>query len=626
MSILAENLEFVKKTNPQLHDVIYQKIHGADHITSTEALLCRNLSGGLNIKIKKDDRESFIHSNYNAEQESKRWVQSVNLDADIIVIVGLGLGYHLKELLRQVDKKKQIYIVEPDIPVFRLFFENILIKDVFNERVTLILSNDPDYAGQIIFEGFKRRVLGSIEFAIYTGYKNYYLDFFNSIEERFSDFIKTLHVNINTSEYFKHLWQLNCLMNISNINGAYNGRFLKDKFNGIPAVIVSAGPSLNKNIGQLKSICDNCIMLAGGSSVTILQKNGIKPHFAVAIDGSPLVKDIYEGYDCKDIALIYINRLYYEIVQNYKDKRIVFIDVIDELSEFFAEHMGMSFHAIEPDQTVAGINVVLACYLGCNPIVLVGQDFAVTNLEIHADGAAHMHNFSEDIDNGSGKLIKMNDIYGNETYTYKGLLSGKLSMERRVMTAINKGHRFINATEGGIGVNGCINMDLSETIEKYINISQNTKERITELLASKDLLIEFDNNKMHQFFAEFCGRSAELKEKADNLLVYCGKVQALLDEKRFDSVKYFKNAVIVNDLQKSIEEDEFYCRIIVGAIDQAIAIHKIVMEEQLLKDNDSIEKNSTRLKFIVSQCRQINEVCDFIINIINGYIMPRYTS
>jgi spore maturation protein CgeB len=64
---------------------------------------------------------TYLHSRYRPEQEAKRFIDSADLDYDRpILVVGLGLGYHIRELLQHTA---DIAVVEPHAPVAKAAVE-----------------------------------------------------------------------------------------------------------------------------------------------------------------------------------------------------------------------------------------------------------------------------------------------------------------------------------------------------------------------------------------------------------------------------------------------------------------------------------------------------------------------
>lgn len=69
----------------------------------------------------------FLHSKYNPEEEAQRLVDSAKLDQSRpVLVIGLGLGYHVAELLR---RGYECAVTEPDSGVARLAVEQAIVGD-----------------------------------------------------------------------------------------------------------------------------------------------------------------------------------------------------------------------------------------------------------------------------------------------------------------------------------------------------------------------------------------------------------------------------------------------------------------------------------------------------------------
>jgi len=623
MSVFKENMAYLDKLSHDLYEKIMNKL---DNMPSRiKADICRNKRNELNIKVDNGQREYFIHSTYNADAEAAKWIAGVDKQADIIVIFGLGMGYHIEKLKGTLKKDAKFCIIEPSIEIFKLFLENRRLSDVFAEgNYSLIVGDLPENSAGQIFADFKEVLLGKIEFASLPIYKSLYGEHFETIKKLLLEYIRVLSTNINTTEYFKQLWLKNHLMNILHMNGVINGRHLSGKCIGKPAIIVSAGPSLNKNIKLLEQAKNRAVIFAAGSSFRILKNHGITPDFTVAMDGSPLIMDIYQGLNTEDTILLYMNRINDDTLRLFQSKKAVFIESVDKLALRFGEKMGIDFEIMEPDQTVAGICVSMASFMGCNPIILVGQDFALTNLEFHADGAAHMKNYKTELENKENELIPIKDIYGKDTYTLPGLLSSRTSMEIKVLRAVNEGYQFINATEGGIGVKNCVNMTFADVLEKYLHQTFDFKDSINEILNDSSYEIKIDKSKLCSYFRNLELEAGLMKSKAAALYDLCEKAREELSRKIIRPERYAGLAEKINEEQSSIERNIFYNEVILAVATQSIAIHKLIMENEIRNTSDIIEKNLHRIKFIEKQMMEICEVCMFIESFIQNVYNPIY--
>lgn len=123
---------------------------------------------------------------------------------------------------------------------------------------------------------------------------------------------------------------------------------LKSAFQGIPAVIVGAGPSLEEN-GHL--LPEGALIFAGGHA---LQKIGRKPHFGALIDKHPL-DFLNSGF-----PICMQPRSY---------------PVEGEILMAPDSHFPIMGETFDGGWTVGNFMAAVAVSFGCNPIVCVGMDY-----------------------------------------------------------------------------------------------------------------------------------------------------------------------------------------------------------------------------------------------------------
>lgn len=612
MSLYKKNIDYIKKNNQEMYHNITEKLSKIKE--KDDCLeLCKDKKGRVNIKIHENTRQYYLHSSYDILKESERWCNSVDTNANLIVVMGLGLGYHIKTLLSKMGPNANLCIIEPDMRIFKYFLQNVDVSQIFDSRVTLLLNDDVKETGYELFTIFSKYIMEKLEIKVYSGYYVKYDGFMKAIEDEMIALIHNLEVNIATSDYFRYLWAMNVLINNRNITGAASGNGLYQKFKGMPAIIVSAGPSLDKNVKQLEALKDKAVIIAGGSSIGILNRNNIKPHFMVAIDGDPEEKDIFEGIDFTDIALIYINRLFFEIVNEYKEKRFLFLDNDDTISKYFLGTFECDYVDIPSSQTVAGINIDLACFLGCDPILFVGQDLAYTNLQMHAEGAAHMVNFEKSLKENPNKFIEINDIEGRETYTIKQFLTTRKGMQYKMDKYKKSNISFYNCTEGGIGFENIPNLSLNEATSKMLKEHFEIDETIDR--CHQDGIIPMTEDKVQHFFHD-------LIVKNENLLVLVRKrydaveeIISMLQSNTVDYKRYANKAQEVNECEEALEGNEYYRKIVVGSISHILKMHKAIMEKKLRETEDEKQMNIIKCKSIMNQSAEILGFCNFINNI-----------
>ena len=94
--------------------------------------------------IKIDD--VYLNSKYNTSIEAKKFIDGYKhvLNDEIIHVLGLGLGYHIKELLKITNNKKiKIYILNTE--VYNTLKNEIEVKDIINNKnIEIYFENEID--------------------------------------------------------------------------------------------------------------------------------------------------------------------------------------------------------------------------------------------------------------------------------------------------------------------------------------------------------------------------------------------------------------------------------------------------------------------------------------------------
>lgn len=323
-----------------------------------------------------------VHSLTGAQEEAKDIVKNIkhNKFGSIHIVYGLGLGYVPDEFLQSL--KGKIIVFEPDLE--SLFF--VLSTVDFSQNFKtgrLFFASANEEISDIYRKLFRYKTQTTLS----------YLDYHKSHYEGFDSFIEyikretllvehnySFQVN-NTYSFFestlKNLaqkYQLKCLADYKNL------------FKGMPAVIVSAGPSLNKNIDTLKKYQDNALIFCVGTALKTLYNNNVTPDFLNVIE-KVNTSHHYNLPFTKDICFIseqFTEPSYLNIP--FKD-RLITNSLENDDSRWFLEKAEKEFVDFETKGTVAYHAIYSAYYLGCNPIILIGQDLAYPDGQCYSKGS-----------------------------------------------------------------------------------------------------------------------------------------------------------------------------------------------------------------------------------------------
>lgn len=416
------------------------------------------------LRINKNNKWIYIGSKYNMTLEIDKFLkqcESVDEKESVLLVYGFGTGEHIKAL-RNRYKDNEIVIFEPNASM-KEYINNIKwIKE--DKKIIVICGKVSD-----VIKNISIKLDGlNLDFTQILFFANYQKVYAEEVKE-FLEQLKYLFINVkldnNTKLNMSKIWFETLMENLKYIiNGTPINKY-QNIYKNKPAVIVSAGPSLEKNIDELKQINDEMLIISGGRTLRSLIDRKIEPDLLAVVD--PL-KVSYEL--CKDyIENVNIPLLFYEgtnnkVVSEHNGEKIFF-----SYNGFVNKVLGEKVLEVQTGGSVAHVMTSAALIMGCNPIIFIGQDLAYTGEKSHAiisqnrDGKVGFNELKRNDD------ILVEDINGNSVRTSLVLNDYRIGLEKIIETS--NGVTFINATEGGARIKGTIELTLKEAINKYKNVT-----------------------------------------------------------------------------------------------------------------------------------------------------------
>ncbi|PKC53046.1 hypothetical protein RhiirA1_404558 [Rhizophagus irregularis] len=250
--------------------------------------------------------------------------------------------------------------------------------------------------------------------------------------------------------------------NLINLKKDANIKTLRQVYD-CPVVIASGGPSLNKQLDLLKSVRDNIILIAAGSTINSLIAEGIEPDYVVSIDGGIPNYKHFQNLKLENAQLIYTMQSHPGVRDAFlNDCFVTGINGFDAVTEYMEKQLGIDLPVFISGGTVAHLAFNMALYISSGPVALIGQDLAYTDNLTHA---AHNIN-ARPIDD---KFIKEKEAfqtegyYGELVWTTKPFYSMKLEFEELVKLG-NPDVPFFNCTEGGIKLEDKIDNKIAKVL------------------------------------------------------------------------------------------------------------------------------------------------------------------
>lgn len=465
--IFEKNLEMLEKCYPD----IFEKIKNLPRTNPEEYQVVMTRYGNPTIRVNTEDRCFYIHSKYDPVGEAERFVREHYTDnTSTYIIYGFGFAYHIQKLL---EKKEglQIKVYETNKHIFRAALENVDLGEIFkNANVDIVLEDS--------LESFAHQ----FKEALKTGNKKVLIHL-PSLQAMPKGFLKVKYllenyrIVENSINSHKDILGDNFNYNIHNYH--QNVDVLFRKFENIPIIIVSAGPSLDKNKNLLKKVKNRVLILSVGTALKPLIDAGVYPDMIIITDPKEVVYNQLEGLEI-DIPIIVLSTCSKKVLQNYKGFKFLALQEGYGPAEQYARKNNNRL--VRTGGSVATTALDIAIKLGCNPIIFVGQDLAYTNGETHVRGTY----FYRKVKDNKG-LRPVEGVNGNIVYTSKNLYIYLKWIEQRIKQ--EKEISFIDATEGGAKIEGTIIMPLKQVIDRVLkNKSYLISERIEEVIEKANIV------------------------------------------------------------------------------------------------------------------------------------------
>lgn len=412
------------------------------------------------VRINKDGKWVYIGSKYSVKRDIEKLINSVKEHNDFttFLIFGIGSGEHVKEFANKFPRNR-IIVVEPEEEIFRNCIHNFKgINDIINQdRITLCVYDE----GSIneILSQIEEYNINNLFFGIYGNYGQIYKEEKEALILKLHNFIELNEINVNNNkynglQYFRcYINNLNCLYKSISIN------LLKNIYKNKTAVIVSAGPSLDKNIKALKGREENAIVICSVRTLKPLIQNGIKPDFICAIDQGDIMYGMAKEYFDLDVPIVYYEYTNFNFINHYLGPKVFF--TAEYIKKSTEKLTGMDVDSLAQGGSVAHTALELSAYFGCSTVIFIGQDLAYTDNKFHSDSSK----LEDESYNLKINEILVEGINGDNVKTNYMLNKFRLFLEEQISEYKNV--KFINATEGGAKIKGTQTEKLKEALNNY---------------------------------------------------------------------------------------------------------------------------------------------------------------
>jgi len=435
-----------------------------------------------------------LHSRYDPLQEARRSLAELDLSgADYFIFLGFGLGYGLDALFESADRDRaHVFVVEADLEILRAAFQ---ARDLARLLSLAHLHFAWPPAGSALalqwehfFDPVNARKSVFIPHA-----PSLVIDppLFREAAELIRSRTLRTFTDINTLVGKSELFLANLTANFARAAAAPGVAAFARRFEGVPAVVIAAGPSLDRNLHELPALRERALLLAADTALKPLLAAGVEPHFVMT--GDPGFENYLhlQGAGAHDTLLVAEATAHPEALAEFDGRTVICTFESSSLASLSG--LMSSKGTLRAWGSVATMGLDYALLLGCDPIIFVGQDLAFSGGRTYCSGIHPEREWFKDVFTpeqwlrrwevlrASYKIVMTEDIFRRPVPSTDKLLSYWNWMIAEIEKRPEV--RFINATGGGILRGRLEVMSLPEVRQRCCRRVRNLRGEIALLFA-----------------------------------------------------------------------------------------------------------------------------------------------
>ncbi|ELU7403135.1 motility associated factor glycosyltransferase family protein [Campylobacter jejuni] len=511
---------------------------------------CSRFSMDENLNIYDKTHNVFMYENL--EEELNFFYQSIlekTLRYPFICIYGIGNALLIKNLAKHY---KHLFVFESEIELFILALSTldlseelcsgkIYLVDIEEERVDiqlLILFDMKDMFEYLsLYEMFVNNVY----------YKQFCKDIWHKADELCEKNIKVVIRNLGSNSDLSFECYSHLLQNIpSMLESIPFQRILSQRKNQFEnAIVVSAGPSLAKQLPLLKAYQDKAVIFCADGALSMLEKEGIVPDYVTNLDFTDLAMKFFQNKENKLSLNILSCATHPSLVRVLDNKSVILRD--DPLYQRFNLN---DFGYIDTGTHVSHFSYTLALALGFKNIIMIGQDLAFDEKgNSHSKGFSYGEQF-----NGEKTVPTLKaQAYAGKGEVLTHITWNDYRIKLEYLFACNdQKAKFYNATEGGARIHFTEELSFKECCEKLLTKVKpkfDIPKSLTQNRSDK-LLVKFKEKiqKDQENAKGFLNDALALKQILENILSKDFILPLEFLEKVYQNIENFNH---------SLDTDEF---------------------------------------------------------------------
>ncbi|EDJ6215630.1 DUF115 domain-containing protein [Campylobacter jejuni] len=514
---------------------------------------CSRFNIDENLNIYDKTHNVFMYKNL--EEEINFFYQSILEKTPrypFVCIYGIGNALLIKNLAKHY---KHLFVFESEIELFILALSTLdLSEELKVYKVVLFDCVAKDLEIQIAMIFDQQSILEYLSLYEMFISSHYYLKYYETSILSLNELcIKSASVAIRNADITCFLPLLTHGQFLQNIPSMLESipfqRILSERKNKFEnAIVVSAGPSLAKQLSLLKAYQDKAVIFCADGALSMLEKKSIVPDYVLNIDFEDLPLRFFQNKENLKQSIIALEcATHPNVVHSLRAENCMIVLRNKALYQRFNLN---DFGYIDTGTHVSHFSYTLALALGFKNIIMIGQDLAFDE-----EGNSHSKGFvlGERIDHALSIPTLQVPAYAGKGEVLTHIAWNDYRIKLEYLFACNsKEAKFYNATEGGARINFTEELSFKECCEKFLTKEKPkfelpkslTKNRSDKLLVKFKEKIQKDQDNAKRFLND----ALALKQILENILSKDFLLPLEFLEKVYQNIENFNH---------SLDTDEF---------------------------------------------------------------------
>ena len=510
MTIYEKNMQAIREHHVRLHEYLEtaqpeQSVEIRYEAAEDEMLYPIVTKGGL---------EYRLNSKYNPKEASMQYVSQFEKDCSysVFFLLGFGEGRSIEALAQTLDETMTLIVYEPSAAIFQKTLETFDYTELLKKKNVYLIVESENMLQDYLESGISFNNIRMMRLGILPNYDSIYPKECKHMLETMIYFMNKTKIYRNTIYNFRDEFAAHALSNMYDYLWQTDTHYLKEclakeDLSDVPAIIVAAGPSLNKNVQELKRAKGKALILVVDAALRAVVNAGITPDLGMTVDAR-VADRFFEGIDISTFPFVFEAISREEIVKRHTGKHFYDEFPCNMFAKAVIEKKGYVLDDILTGGSISTSAFSLVKALGFKKIVFIGQDLAFTGGQSYNSGLK-MDEKENEQHQKKRVIVQVKGNDGTMLDTDYQMDMYRKWIENEILK-LPEDITVINATEGGAKIEGAKVMTLKEVIDSC------TKEIDFEKLL-QEVPLAFSEEERQDIINEIKEEPKRLEEVKENI-------------------------------------------------------------------------------------------------------------